>query len=390
MSNREMLSDAGDLLKTGYTTGSCATAAASVAVLILRRVHKSEIPNKQEIVLPNGAILEIPIERVEINADGSVTGVVIKDAGDDQDVTNGLEIHATVKWSFSGQKISISGGEGVGTVTREGLQTPVGSSAINPTPLKMIEDNVKRLMTEVRGIDIEITVPKGREIAKKTFNERLGIVGGISIIGTSGIVRPMSEEAFKDSIFVELKQKFALGIRTLYLVPGMHGEKFAHANFKADEHNIVHMSNFVGFTLRAAEKLGFEKLVIVGHVGKLIKLAGGIFNTHSKVADGKSHIMAAHLALLGASQAFVSEIYEANTTDEMADKLFGTSYFSVFEDIVQEAKRRCLMHLDNLQALDVVMYDMKGRLLANTLAGTSAIDSVDAMGKSEVKVRTND
>lgn len=377
MSNRELLSDSGDFLKTGFTTGSCATAAASAAVKILERMVITEKPNIQEIVLPNGATIEIPIERVEINTDGSVTGVVVKDAGDDQDVTDGLEIHATVKWSLISERICITGGEGVGTVTREGLQTPVGSSAINPTPLKMIEDNVRRLMTEVRGIDIEISVPKGREIAKKTFNERLGIVGGISIIGTSGIVRPMSEESFKDSIYVELKQKYALGVRTLYLVPGMHGEKFAHANFSVDEQNIVHMSNFIGFTLRAAEKLGFMRLIIVGHVGKLIKLAGGIFNTHSKVADGKSHIMAAHLALLGAPQKFVKEIYEANTTDEMADKLFGTTYFYAFDDIAREAKRRCLLHLDNLQALDVVMYDMKGRLLANT--------SVESISKSENK-----
>lgn len=366
MINQSILSDTGELLRTGYTTGSCATAAATAAVRIL--MNQSEVCSLEEqtILLPGGMKMTIPVDQVQWNPDGSVTVVVTKDSGDDQDVTHGLEIHATVRMIKKIGAIEIIGGEGVGKVTRAGLQTPVGSWAINPTPLLMIRNNVSMFISENTGIEVKIVVPRGREIAKKTFNGRLGIINGISIIGTSGIVRPMSEDAFKDSIYLELKQKYALGVRQLYLVPGMHGEKFAKSQFGAVGNTVVHMSNFIGFSIRAAEKIGFEKLMIVGHIGKLIKLSGGIFNTHSKVADGKAHIAAAHLALLKAPYELIEAVYNANTTDEMADILYETSYKCVFMAIAHEAKKKCISHLDFMQDIEIVLYDMKGRLLART------------------------
>jgi len=366
MINQSILSDHGELLRTGYTTGSCATAAATAAIRILMEKADAHSLEEQSIVLPNGFNMIIPVDQVRWNPDDSVTAVVTKDSGDDQDVTHGLEIHATVRMTPKPGAIEIIGGEGVGTVTREGLQTPVGSWAINPTPLMMIRDNVSPFISENEGVEIKIVVPRGREIAKKTFNGRLGILGGISIIGTSGIVRPMSEDAFKDSIYLELKQKYALGVRQLYLVPGMHGEKFAQSQFGADSNTVVHMSNFIGFSIRAAEKIGFEKLIIVGHIGKLIKVAGGIFNTHSKVADGKAHIAAAHLALMKAPYELIEAVYHANTTDEMSDILYETPYKGVFMTIACEAKKKCISHLDFMQEIEIVLYDMKGRLLAMT------------------------
>ncbi len=366
MINQSILSDNGDLLRTGYTTGSCATAAATAAIRILMEKVDACGLQEQSINLPNGLNMIIPVSQIIRNPDDSVTVVVTKDSGDDQDVTHGLEIHAKVRMTQKTGAIEIIGGEGVGTVTREGLQTPVGSWAINPTPLMMIRDNVSPFISDKAGVEIKIIVPRGQEIAKKTFNGRLGIMGGISIIGTSGIVRPMSEDAFKDSIYLELKQKYAMGVRQLYLVPGMHGEKFANSQFGADDKTVVHMSNFIGFTICAAEKIGFEKLMIIGHVGKLIKLAGGIFNTHSKVADGKAHIAAAHLALMKAPYELIEAVYNANTTDEMSDILHESSYLNVFMAIACEAKKKCIDHLDYMQDIEIVIYDMKGRLLAMT------------------------
>lgn len=359
MQNEGVLSDAGQILKTGYTTGSCATAAAKAALL---NTSKPQIA----ITLPSQETLTIPILSLTDHGAKGVTAVVVKDAGDDYDVTHGIEIYVNVQLTEHAGVVDIRGGEGVGIVTKGGLQTPVGSWAINPTPLKMIRENLAPYLPEGKGVIVEITIPRGREIAKKTFNARLGIEGGISIIGTTGIVRPMSEEAFKDAIYIELKQKYTMGIRTVYLVPGMHGEKFAIKHFGISEKEIVQMSNYVGFSLNAAEKIGFTELILVGHIGKLIKLAGGIFNTHSKVADGKAHILAAHLALMSAPVHLIRTIYHLNTTDEVSDHLINTHYVHVFKHIAEEAKRKCIEHMSGLEHLEIIFYDMKGRLLADT------------------------
>jgi len=252
-------------------------------------------------------------------------------------------------------------------VTKPGLQLPVGAYAINPKPLQMLEDNLKPLMPSGYGIKVVISAPKGVLLAEKTFNPRLGIKGGISIIGTTGIVRPMSEDAFKRSIYVELQQKRASS-DSLILVPGKHGENFATSKLALEANNIVHMSNFVGFTLSAAEKLGFTSITVVGHIGKLIKVAGGIFNTHSKVADARNEIVIAHLALMGAPYALLKQISTANTTDEISDILAETPFKSVFETLAETAKVKMIGHVSQLKEIDIVLYDMKLRQLADTRA----------------------
>lgn len=359
MQHEGVLSDNGHRLRTGYTTGSCVTAAAKAALL-------NNAEPQVTIDLPSGSTLNIPILSVSDDGIQGVTAIVVKDAGDDYDVTHGIEIHVTVQLTENSGQVEIIGGEGVGVVTKKGLQTPVGSWAINPTPLKMIRENLEPYLPEGKGVIVKVTIPRGREIAKKTFNPRLGIEGGISIIGTTGIVRPMSEDAFKEAIYLELKQKYAMGIRTVYLVPGMHGEKYAIHYLGITENDVVQMSNYIGFTLNAAQQIGYTHLILLGHIGKLIKLAGGIFNTHSKVADGKAHILAAHLALIDAPLSLIRTVYTLNTTDEVSEYLNEMHYGHVFENIAEEAKRKCIEHVSGLEQIEIILYDMKGRLLADT------------------------
>jgi len=363
-----LLSNEGKLLRAGYTTGSCATAAAKAAVMSLVSNELNDFSSETTIAIltPEAKELNIPLHTLSSTSPKHATASVIKDAGDDYDVTHGIEIFADVILIEKSADCIIKGGEGVGVITKPGLQRPVGEAAINPKPLEMIKSNIMPLLPEGYGVEIVIRVPQGATVAKKTFNERLGIIGGISIIGTSGVVRPMSEDAFKASIYAELKQKRHLGVTPLILVPGKHGELYCENTLNYPAENTVHMSNFVGFALQSASNLGFEEILIVGHVGKLIKLAGGIFNTHSKVADAKAEILCTHLALRGAPIELVEIIYAANTTDEMSEILYNTPYWSVFQKITEIAKDKCVQLLHETIKLNVVIYDMKNRLLGET------------------------
>lgn len=381
-SNNVYYSDQGRLLRCGYTTGSCATAASRSA--LIRWLYPDREREEITIRLPEGEYLEIPVLRSERLDEGSARASVIKDAGDDADVTHGIEIVATLRMvpPAPGEcpevpEIVIDGGAGVGRVTKGGLQIPVGEAAINPVPRTMIAQNLLEVWRDegasrsdappIGRIEVTIEAVGGEEIAKRTFNERLGILGGISIIGTSGIVRPMSEDAFKASIHAELRQKYEQGVRRLVLVPGKHGENFAIADgFSEDQ--IVHMSNFVGFALHSAVRLGFESALIVGHIGKLIKLSAGIFNTHSKIADARAEIIAAQMAIEGFPLDAIRSVYAANTTDEAAEMLRALGRTEVFQSLAERAKERCYDHIrpDRSMGIDLVFYDMPGHRLGDT------------------------
>ena len=361
----QVLSETGELLRTGFTTGACATAAAKHALIACLTENPLYDLTQIDILAPDGGkLLNIAVSLLE-KKETYAKAMVVKDAGDDYDVTDGIEIFAEVTLTPASDHFTIEGGEGIGRVTKPGLQLPVGAYAINPKPLQMLEDNLKPLMPSGYGLKVVISAPKGVLLAEKTFNPRLGILGGISIIGTTGIVRPMSEDAFKRSIYVELQQKRSTS-DSLILVPGKHGENFATSKLALEANNIVHMSNFVGFTLSAAEKLGFTSITVVGHIGKLIKVAGGIFNTHSKVADARNEIVIAHLALMGAPHALLKQISTANTTDEISDILSETHFKSVFERLAETAKVKMIGHVSQLKQIDIVLYDMKLRQLADT------------------------
>ena len=302
--------------REGYTTGSCAAGAAKVACLLLRG---DGLPERVEIPLPNSARLTMPIHQGE--SDGSVAKAsIIKDGGDDADITHGLEIIAIARLISPLGDVHIRGGQGVGTVTKKGLAIEVGKSAINPVPLKMIHEAVREVFPESE-VEIIIEVPDGLTAAIRTLNPRLGIVGGISILGTSGIVRPMSEEAFKTSILPELDQAVAYGHKTIVLTPGHYGYRVATERFNIPAEAVIQMSNFVGFLLEEAVYRGIEQVILVGHVGKLIKVSGGIFHTHNRVADARMEILVAHAALAGVNRDTLAMLAELPTTEGAALEL---------------------------------------------------------------------
>lgn len=308
----------GKQLRLGYTTGSCATAAAKAAVRMLFTKKPVDIIR---IVTPNNTTLDIPIEEISIGED-HVRCAVRKDGGDDPDVTNGALIFAEVSFAGKDTKsgtVAIDGGEGVGRVTKPGLDQPVGNAAINSTPRKMITEAVRQVceMYDYRdGISVVISVPGGEQIAKKTFNSGLGILGGISIIGTTGIVEPMSEAALTDTTKVTLSQRKAQGETIALLTPGNYGEDYIKEHMGDVQEKVVQTSNFIGEAIDACKEQGFDGFLLVGHIGKLVKIAGGMLNTHSKYGDCRMDIMAATAGACGLDPERIDQVLDCATVDE--------------------------------------------------------------------------
>lgn len=306
-------------LRCGYTTGSCAAAAASAAVQFLLT---GNAPATVQLETPKGVILQIEVLSARRTQEYAVCAVR-KDSGDDPDVTNGILIRAVVSLMTS-TGVYILGGEGVGRVTRPGLACAVGEPAINPGPRAQITNALAKIAAQHQytgGFQVIISAENGEQIAKETFNSRLGIVGGLSILGTSGIVEPMSEQALTDTIHVELDSRWAAGERALLACPGNYGRDFARRSFGVDLENAVTTSNYIGETLDYAIYKGFHSLLLIGHAGKLIKLAAGVMQTHSSMADGRQEIFAAHAALSGAGQAAVRALMDSITVDECVNIL---------------------------------------------------------------------
>jgi cobalamin biosynthesis protein CbiD len=296
--------------REGYTTGSCAAGAAKAACLFLRG---DRLPEQVEIPLPNSGRLKMPIEAGEYNYPVAKASI-LKNAGDDADITHGLEIWAVVRQLSPQGIVHIRGGQGVGTVTKKGLAMEVGESAINPVPREMIFEAVREVFPE-EELEIIIEVPDGGDAALRTLNPRLGIIGGISILGTSGIVRPMSEEAFKTSILPELDQAVAYGHKTIVLTPGHYGYRVATERFNVPTEAVIQMSNFVGFLLEEAAYRKIERVLLLGHIGKLIKVSAGIFHTHNRVADARNEVLLAHAALAGINLETLTHLAEFPTTE---------------------------------------------------------------------------
>lgn len=321
-------------LRRGYTTGSCAAAASKAASIMLFTGKKIE---NIELMTPKGILLNLKVHDIEITK-SQVSCAIKKDSGDDPDVTNGMLIYSKVsKTNTPG--INLIGGQGVGTVTREGLQVAVGMPAINNVPRQMITIEV----TEVcdahdykEGLDVEIIVPGGEEVAKRTFNPRLGIEGGISILGTTGIIEPMSEKALTDTIKVEMKQLYHNGKRYLLVTPGNYGEKFTEANMNVDIKQSVKCSNFVGETIDYANEIGYEGVLFIAHIGKFVKLAGGIMNTHSKNADSRMEILMANAVMARASIDTLKHMRNCVTCDEALDYLDKESLVMDTMDLVTD------------------------------------------------------
>ena len=300
-------------LRCGYTTGTCAAAAAAGAAA---RLLTGETLPAVRIITPAGVAVEAELLQ-HAAGEGWAACAVRKDGGDDPDVTDGALIFARVERTDT-PGIIIDGGEGVGRVTLPGLDQPVGAAAINSTPRRMIGEQMEAVMAKAGytgGLRAVISVPEGEALAKRTFNPRLGIVGGISILGTSGIVKPMSEAALLDSLYLEMDQRRAAGMEDLLLTPGNYGESFAGEVLGLNLHRWCMCSNYLGAAIDHAAGAGFRSVLVVGHLGKLIKAAAGCMNTHSKVADARRETLTAHAALAGADRALLRALFDSPTTD---------------------------------------------------------------------------
>ena len=350
---------------TGVTTGTIATAcslAALDAILDSSDIAcvKVETPKKT---------LDILIDECKKISGDKAYAVAHKNPYNDPDVTVDLAIVSTVElYDKTDEEVNviITGGEGVGMITKPGLQIPVGDYAINPVPRRMIIKNLTDIVPKGKVAKVTISIPEGEKIAKKTMNPKLGIVGGISVLGTTGIARSMSSEAYKNSIVTQLDVALALDLNNLVFVPGNIGEKLAIKNLGVKKEQIIQTGNYVGFMFEEAEKRGISEFTFFGHMGKLIKVAGGIFNTKHAVADGRREIMVAHAALCGAGQNDLQRLFDSKTTDDMMDILDELNIsVEVSNSIARAIKERCHQRFD--LDLNVILVDMEGNYLNDNI-----------------------
>lgn len=306
-------------LKFGYTTGSCAAAASKAAVRML--LFEEEI-RQVKLLTPKGILLYLDVESIQ-RTEKFVKCAVQKYSGDDPDVTDGIFVFAKAERTAE-DGITLDGGEGVGRVTRKGLEQRPGEAAINKVPRQMILREAQEVCREAGytgGLHIVISIPEGKALAERTFNPRLGIEGGISVLGTSGIVEPMSEKALTDTIFLEMKMLKENGYSSCYLVPGNYGSDFLSEELNYNGNLAVKCSNYIGEALDDAVHLGMDSVLLIGHVGKLIKLAAGVMNTHSRQGDCRMEVFASHAALSGADRETVGRIFRCITTTEAVEIL---------------------------------------------------------------------
>lgn len=337
----------GKMLSTGFTTGTCAAVAAGCAadILFSDRDNNESDEVKYSITLPGGEEVSLDIFDISKGASDDAPKVccgVKKYSGDDPDATDGLVIYAEVTCYSNSDKpgVEITGGEGVGVVTKPGLDRPVGDYAINSVPRQMIREAVESaaarwgLDPDKLLISVCIKVPGGEEVAKKTFNPRLGIEGGISIIGTTGIVHPMSKEAFVSAIRAEAGMRRAEGYDCIFYVPGNYGERFALDKLNADP--VVQCGNFIGEAIDIAAEYGFTEAIFVGDFGKLVKCTLGIMNTHSRESDGRLEAIASAVALSGGDIGMIQKILGANTTKEALSLIKNQPFFDRTLEVLSE------------------------------------------------------
>ncbi|MDR1651096.1 MAG: cobalt-precorrin-5B (C(1))-methyltransferase CbiD [Synergistaceae bacterium] len=347
-------------MTSGFTTGSAAAAAAAAAVRFLFGKSCGTVA----LSLPGGREIVVPItgcRRIENGAEGWVT----KDAGDDPDVTHGAVIAAEVKLSEE-SGITILGGSGVGVVTKPGLLVPPGKAAINPGPMALIRKSLGLELPQGMGAMVTISIPGGDELAKRTYNPRLGIIGGLSILGTTGIVSPMSSDAIVGTIKTELSVLKAAGASMACLAPGNYGRRMAMLIGIPDS-MIVNISNFVGEALAMVGSLGFEKLILIGQVGKFAKLAAGSLDTHSAKSDGRLEAIAAYSALHGACSEDVREILDSSMADEMAARIARTKWgAAALKELVGRIVKTALSGAAGISECACLTFSLPDRELART------------------------
>lgn len=320
-------------LRCGYTTGSCAAAAAKAAAEMIFTGHEV---TGVKLMTPKGIMLDLDVVDAEMK-DGSASCAIVKDSGDDPDITNGIRVYSRVRLIPEGTVIL--GGEGVGVVTKAGLDRPVGDAAINTVPRRMISGAVAEIAEKYGysgGFEVTVSIPQGAELAKKTFNPRMGIEGGISVIGTSGIVEPMSNTAVIETIRAEANIRRAAGQRNMLLTIGNYSEDFVQRELPFSLERSVTCSNFIGDAIDIGMELGFESILIVGHIGKLVKLGAGIMNTHSSWADGRMDVLVTCGVLAGADTDTLKRLPDCVTADAAMDILEEGGYLEKTADILSQ------------------------------------------------------
>ncbi|EIJ65704.1 cobalamin biosynthesis protein CbiD [Candidatus Nitrosopumilus salaria BD31] len=350
-------------LKTGYTTGSSATAAAKSALLSIMNQQKIE---KIDILLPKRSFIEIPINSCEFESNRAKCSV-IKNGGDDPDVTHGAEIIVELSFTNKVNQIDIDGGEGVGIVTKPGLGLEINKPAINPVPKKMIEENLRSIgekILEKNGLRVVISVPKGRELAPKTDNPRLGIKNGISILGTSGIVIPFSTASYAASIRQNLDVAIAMGNDTVVLTTGGRSEDYAKKIVDLPEHCFVQMGDFSGYTIQQCSKKNIKKAYVVGFIGKLAKMAAGVKQTHVKGSKVDMNFLSELAKRANANEKVIESIKKANTARHVSEIIQKNNVEGFFELICSETYNHMRKHSEGKVPMDVILFDFDGNILA--------------------------
>lgn len=350
----------GTILRTGVTTGTCAAAAAKAAVKLLFDSGMTDEFVTVEIL--DEFRLTLPLALRE-KSGGVARAGVIKDAGDDPDITNGILVVAEAR-KLSSPEICLSGGEGVGRVTKPGLAIPPGEWAINPVPRRQILEHIQAVLPQGYGVAVTISVPGGEQLARRTLNPELGIIGGISILGTTGIVEPMSLEACKRSLVPQIDVALAAGERRLVLTPGKMGKRNALALLPVRAEAVLITSNFIGYLLRACAVKGVEGVLLFGHLGKLVKVAAGIADTHSSVADGRREVLVAHAALQGLPKEALLALMNHGTAEESAKYLLTRQWQCVLEAVAAEAARRAERMAGGDLRVGCMLLNLAGEILA--------------------------
>lgn len=356
-------------LKGGYTTGACLAAGAKAGAMIMQG---EDIGDRVDIVALDGTPLQIPIASVELLAHG-VKVEIIKDAGDDPDITNGTSVFITFSFltqeqlqpvygqSILYKQILFEAGQGIGHATKPGLSLAVGEPAINPGPRQLVYNSIKDIIGDKVCL-VRVDIPAGTELATKTLNPVLGIEGGISVIGTTGVLHPMSEEAFKNSLVPQIEVAKAAGFTTQIFVPGKIGERIA-TSWGLPTEAMVQTSNFIGFMLEAGADHGLERILLFGHIGKLAKVAAGVFHTHNRVGDARLEVLAAYSAAQGMPAEGVQRILQAVTTEEALPVIEEYGLQSVYQVIAARASYRAERLLFNRLQVGTVLVTLQGKLL---------------------------
>lgn len=344
-------------LRGGYTTGAC-MAAGVMACLLFRQGRPYE---RLTLIALDGTPLDIPVKDVH-EVEGGLCAEIIKDAGDDPDITNGVSVFTTIRFLPPGSGLVFKGGQGIGRVTKPGLSVPVGEPSINPGPRKLVRSVLDSLLPGKDDLEVEVSIPAGVELAKRTLNPILGVEGGISVIGTTGVLRPMSEEGFKNSLLPQIDVAKAAGYETQIFVPGKIGENIAVAT-GLPEGAVVQTSNFIGFMLEGAAERKLKKVLLLGHIGKLAKVAAGVFYTHNRIGDARLETMAAYAAAEGLPPEGVKRVLGATTTEDAMVTIEEYGLTKVYDIIAARASARAERYVFGDLKIGTVLATLRGQIL---------------------------